>query len=87
MVEQTMPRKDDPPKIPKITNKQRREMMKALSIFSQVGVSMVVCVLMGVLAGRFLDSLLGTAPWMLFLFAFLGAGAAFKTMYDLSKRF
>ena len=79
-------RNRDAPKIPKITNQQRREILRALSMFSQVGISLVVCVLMGVLLGRFLDSLLGTTPWLLLLFAFFGAGAAFKFMYDLSKR-
>ena len=74
-------------KIPKITKKERKEMMSALSIFFQVGITMVVCVMLGVFIGRFLDSLLGTAPWLLLLFTFFGAGAAIKFLYDLSKRF
>lgn len=77
----------EPSKLPKITGSQRREIMKALSLFSQIGVTMVVCILLGVLLGRFLDSWLGTTPWLLLAFAFLGAGAAFKSVYDLSKRF
>lgn len=74
-------------KIPKITKKERQEMMKALSIFFQVGITMVICVMLGVFIGRFLDSLLGTTPWLLLLFTFFGAGAAIKFLYDLSKRF
>lgn len=77
----------EPSKIPKITKKQRREMMQALSLFFQIGITLVVCVVMGVFLGRFLDSLLGTAPWLLLLFTFFGAGAAFKFIFDLSKRF
>ena len=61
--------------------------MRALSIFSHIGITMVVCVMVGVFIGRFLDSFFGTTPWLLLLFTFLGAGAAFKGMYDLSKRF
>ena len=78
---------DDPPKIPKITKKERREMMRALSIFSQVGITMVACVMIGVFIGRFLDTWLNTTPWLLLLFTVFGAGAAFKSLYDMSKRF
>ena len=74
-------------KIPKMTEKQRREMMQALSLFFQIGVTLVVCVVLGVFLGRFLDSLLGTTPWLLLSFTFFGAGAAVKFIFDLSKRF
>ena len=77
----------EPSKIPKITKKQRREILRAMSIFSQIGIVMIVCVLLGVLIGRYLDSALGTTPWLLLLFSFLGAGAAFKSLFDISKRF
>lgn len=75
------------PKIPKVPPKQRKEILRALSMFSQIGITMVVCIVMGVFLGRFLDNWLGTTPWMLLIFAFLGAGAAFKSVYDMSKRF
>ena len=78
---------DKSPKIPKITKKQRREILRAMSIFSQVGITMTVCVLLGVFIGRYLDSQLNTTPWLLLLFSFLGAGAAFKSLFDISKRF
>ena len=41
--------------------------------------------MLGVLLGKWLDSLLNTSPWMLLLFSLLGAGAAFKHLYDFSK--
>jgi F0F1-type ATP synthase assembly protein I len=34
-----------------------------------------------VYAGQWLDRKLGTAPWMLMLGVFLGAGASFYSMY------
>lgn len=74
-------------KIPKMTDKQRREMMQALSLFFQIGITMIVCVVIGIFIGRFLDSLFNTAPWLLLIFTFFGAGAAIKFIYDLSKRF
>ncbi|MDR1438588.1 MAG: AtpZ/AtpI family protein [Clostridiales bacterium] len=56
----------------------------ALGLLTQLGVSMAACVLIGVLVGSKLDGWLGTAPWMLVLFSFVGAGAAFKAMYDIA---
>ena len=79
--------RNEPSKIPKITKKERREIVRALSIFSQIGITVVVCVFLGVFLGRFLDSWLGTTPWMLLVFAAMGAGAAFRVLYDMSKRF
>ena len=60
-----------------------KDFVKALALLSQVGIMMAVCILVGVLIGRFLDGLLGTGPWLLFLFSFLGVGAAFKSLFDL----
>ena len=62
---------------------ERRRIVRALGLLTQLGLSMASCVLLGVLAGRYLDSRLGTSPWLLVLFAFLGAVAAFKVMYDM----
>lgn len=59
--------------------------MKAISLFMQLGFTMVVCMLLGLYAGRFLDERLGTAPWLMIVFLLLGGGAAIKVMYDLSK--
>ncbi|NLN53511.1 MAG: hypothetical protein GX150_04315, partial [Firmicutes bacterium] len=36
---------------------------------------MAATIFVGVLLGRFLDSLLGTSPWLLLIFSLLGAGA------------
>ena len=66
--------------------KDRREFIRALGVFSQLGMSMVACVIVGFLAGRFFDRLLGNnAPWLTMLFAFLGSGAAIKMVYDIAK--
>jgi len=66
--------------------KHRGEIMRALSQLSQIGITIIVCILIGVFVGRYLDSLLGTTPWLLLIFSFSGAGAAFKFLIDLSKR-
>jgi ATP synthase protein I len=66
--------------------KQGRELLRALSFFSQIGITMAACVLIGVFLGRFLDNLLGTSPWLLLLFSILGAVAALKAIFDLGQR-
>ena len=63
----------------------RREMLKGLSMVSQISITIIVCLLIGIFLGRFLDSLLGTEPWLLILFMLLGIGAAMKSIYDLGK--
>lgn len=75
-------------KIPKKTSdrKLNNELIKGLSQLSQIGVTMVVCIFIGVFLGRFLDSFFSTSPWLLLLCSFLGVGAGFKYIYDLSKR-
>ena len=59
-----------------------RDMIKALSLLSQIGLTVAACILVGVFLGRFLDGLLGTSPWLLILFSFLGVGAAFKSLFN-----
>ncbi len=66
-------------------NKQTQGLLRALSFFSQIGITMAACVLIGVFIGRFLDNLLGTAPWLLLLFSLLGAAAALKALFDSGK--
>jgi ATP synthase protein I len=65
---------------------EKRELTRALSFLSQIGVTVVACLLIGVFAGKFLDEWLGTSPWLVLIFSMLGAGAAFKALFELSKR-
>ena len=64
----------------------RNELIRSLSFLSQIGVTIVACIVIGILIGRFLDNILGTSPWLLLIFIFLGIGAAFKSILDLAKR-
>jgi len=65
---------------------QRDGFMRAFSFLSQIGVSIIVCVAVGILLGRLFDSLLGTTPWLLLIFTLLGVVAAFKSIFDISKK-
>ena len=70
-------------------NKQhKRDIYKALSLMTQLGLSMAICVLIGVIGGNFLDNRLGSSPLCLIIGSILGAASSFKVMYDLvMKRF
>jgi F0F1-type ATP synthase assembly protein I len=64
--------------------KDDNSILKALSLVSQLGLTLAGCVIVGFLFGRFLDNRLGTAPWLMLVMVFIGAGAAFKILYDLA---
>ena len=66
--------------------KQQNYFVKALSFFSLIGTTIMACVVIGIFLGRFLDGLFGTSPWLLLIFSFLGAAAAFKAVYELVSK-
>lgn len=61
---------------------ERGYWLNALSLLSQLGLTMGACVFLGVLAGKYLDRWLGTSPWLLLVCALVGAAASFKVLYD-----
>jgi len=72
--------------MPDDNKKPRDGFLQAISYLSQIGITIIACIAVGVLIGKFLDSRLGTAPWLLLIFTLLGIAAAFKSIYDLSKK-
>ena len=66
-------------------NNDKRLILKAFSLLTQLGLTMACCVLIGLFTGKFLDGLLGTAPVLMIIFVFLGSAAALKVMYDIVK--
>jgi F0F1-type ATP synthase assembly protein I len=52
-----------------------------------MAITMAVCVLIGVLLGLFLDTRLGTDPWLVIIFSLLGCLSGFKSMIDVAKKF
>jgi len=67
-------------------NTRRSGILRALSLLSQTGFAIAACVFIGVLAGKYLDGLLGTAPLLLLTFSLLGAAAAIKSIFDIGKK-
>jgi len=49
--------------------------------FAGSGVQFVVAILLFLYIGKWLDAKLGTAPWLLMLGVFVGAGAGFYSFY------
>ena len=55
----------------------------SIALYSQLGLSMSVCVVIGIFGGIYLDRWLGVSPLFLFVGCLLGTGASFKALYDL----
>jgi ATP synthase protein I len=49
--------------------------------FAGLGLAFAVCTVGGLYLGQWLDRRLGTAPWMLLIGVFVGAGGSFYSMY------
>lgn len=51
----------------------------------RIGIDLVAGVAIGTIIGLLLDRWLGTTPWLLVVFFFLGAGAGFMNVYRAMK--
>ena len=56
-------------------------------LFSEIGISLLVTTLIGVLAGRWVDAQLGTLPVFVLIGFLLGAGSGTVMIYRLVSRF
>lgn len=65
--------------------KQKKVMtaMKSLSLLSQIGITMVANIFVGLFIGRFLDEVCHTSPLFLLVFIFVGVGSGIKSIYVL----
>ena len=58
-----------------------------LALFSEIGVSLLVTTLLGVLIGYWADQQLGTVPILTVIGFFVGAGIGTMAIYKLVSRF
>ena len=65
---------------------QQNEFARAMSFFLQISVTIIACLAVGIFLGWLLDRFLGTSPWLLMVFSFLGVAAAFKSIFDFAKK-
>ena len=64
-----------------------KDIAKALSMLTQVGISMFVPIFLCVLIGNYLDKITNLSPLFLIIFVILGVGAAFRTLYMMVTKF
>ena len=53
----------------------------SLGAYAGHGIQFALSILVFLYAGQWLDRKLGTAPWLMLLLMFVGAGASFYSMY------
>ncbi|MBF0248073.1 MAG: AtpZ/AtpI family protein [Alphaproteobacteria bacterium] len=63
-----------------------RNEMTGMGLALRIGTEMISALIMGVGIGWLLDDWLGTGPWMMILFFFLGAGAGVLNVYRAASR-
>ena len=62
----------------------RRDIMKALSMLTQVGISMLVPIFLCIWVGKSLDKAFDTGILFLIIFIILGVGSSFRTLYMMT---
>ncbi|MBL7686127.1 MAG: AtpZ/AtpI family protein [Deltaproteobacteria bacterium] len=63
----------------------RDSLYRAMGLYSGLGIQLVVSVMVGVYAGDWLDKRWQTAPFMLMLGLFLGAGSGFYQLFRVAN--
>jgi ATP synthase protein I len=66
---------------PKLDN----DLWATLGIYGAIGFQLAISVVLGVLAGRWLDARWGTTPWLTITGMLLGSGAGFWNLIRLLK--
>ena len=59
----------------------------ALGLAFRIGVELVSALAIGVAIGWLLDQWLGTRPWLMLVFIFLGGGAGILNVYRMARGF
>ncbi len=64
-----------------------KESSKALALFTQLAISMIVPIFLCLLLGRWLDNIFHTGGILLIIFLILGIAAGFRSIYYLVRSF
>lgn len=67
-------------------DKENKKIVSGLAAYGQLGVSMVMCIVVGFLAGQFLDRIFSTSPTFLIAFIIMGVIASYRTLFKISKK-
>jgi len=63
----------------------KRELIKILSKYSAFGIELALCVVIGLVAGIYLDKFFNTKPYLTIIFLLFGLAAAFKAVLRILK--
>lgn len=64
----------------------RFEQFRQIAEASSVGIILVVCTIIGLIAGYYLDKWFNTLPWFTICCLFFGIIAGFINIYDMIKK-
>ena len=64
-----------------------RSALKNLALISQLGISMITPILLGVFVGGWLDKKAGTSGVFMLILVILGAGAGFLNLFKITGAF
>lgn len=62
---------------------KRNKGFNAYVKYSQLALTIVTSLILGVVIGRYLDGVFNTDPWLLLIFTISGIGAAFRYLFSL----
>jgi predicted F0F1-ATPase subunit len=69
-----------------LNGKNNKNMLQNLSLITQVGLSIVTPIIIGVYLGGFIDKKVGTDMIFTLIFIILGAGAGFLNLFKLADK-
>ncbi|WP_425446175.1 AtpZ/AtpI family protein [Dethiothermospora halolimnae] len=64
----------------------KSKILRNLSLITQIGISMIVPILIGIIFGNFLDNKLGTEVIFLIIFLILGVAASFLNLFKITDK-
>lgn len=65
---------------------QEQPLFRQLIHASSLGIHLVSATVVGGAIGYFLDKWLGTQPWLLLVFFFIGIGTGFRDLFHMIKK-
>jgi ATP synthase protein I len=68
------------------TRKYQQKGDKDVAKAYRIGIELVLAVALGGVIGWYLDKWLGTSPWLLIIFFFLGVAAGFRNVYKAAQK-
>lgn len=69
-----------------MNRKNNKNMLQNLSLITQVGLSIITPIIVGVYLGGFIDRKVGTDMVFTLIFIILGAGAGFLNLFKLADK-